>query len=323
MRSKSRNSRITMFGEILTNDNKPVLTVLELQPTKNATVIDEIKIASAHGKDNAQNFINSSEILYIDKNKNRVNNWSKITRLQLPVTKNNINSINNSISKSDENVKIKNSFDVDEPVEEVRDLVAVHNITEKNLLKSLELGGLPMPSIAVMEARNAKGNDAFGDISLIFPREAIDPEANSDNKVYGSDVWSPTYSAVEYKLNEKKADEIYSRAKAAEKKSSYQFNVEAFSPDNLQYTMTVLQDKSSDEDITDVERNLKMIYLTEHGINIEKQIKENLIEMNDFEILMSKMLLKSIKDEFEELINGEIGIGDWLKKYEKKIFKNK
>ncbi|HJB75544.1 MAG TPA: hypothetical protein IAA37_07745 [Candidatus Eubacterium faecale] len=54
----------------------------------------------------------------------------------------------NSISNTDKNVK----FSLKDPVEETKDLIAVHNISESNLLKSLDLGGFPMPSIAVMAA---------------------------------------------------------------------------------------------------------------------------------------------------------------------------
>ena len=104
MQSKNSSSRLTMFGEVYTAENKPVLAVLELNPTKNNIAIDEIKLASAYGKDNAQNFINSSKVLYVDKNKKRTEKWSQITRLQLPVNYE-LSSSNNSISNSAKNVK--------------------------------------------------------------------------------------------------------------------------------------------------------------------------------------------------------------------------
>lgn len=85
MRSKNINSHITMFGEVYSN-NKPVLVVLELSPvSRKGLKLDELKIASAYGKDKAQNFINSSEILYVESNKKRVSDWEKRTRLQLPM----------------------------------------------------------------------------------------------------------------------------------------------------------------------------------------------------------------------------------------------
>lgn len=37
------------------------------------------------GKDNAQHFINTSVILYVDSNKKRIRNWLAVNRLQLPL----------------------------------------------------------------------------------------------------------------------------------------------------------------------------------------------------------------------------------------------
>ena len=61
---------------------------------------------------------------------------------------NKLQNVNNDDFDSDENVK----FSLKDPVEKTKDLIAVHNISESNLLKSLDLGGFPMPSIAVMAA---------------------------------------------------------------------------------------------------------------------------------------------------------------------------
>lgn len=96
-------------------------------------------------------------------------------------------------------------FSLSKPVEQTKNLVAVHNLTEEKLNKSLNLGGLPMPSIAI--ARAKEGHSTFGDISLVFNSDTIDPE-NSKNKVYSGDAWTPTYPHVDYKVNETKADEI-------------------------------------------------------------------------------------------------------------------
>ena len=85
MKSKTSSGRITLFGEVFSN-NKPILAVLELNPTgRNGVRLDELKIASAYGKDNAQRFIDSSQMLYKDSNKKRISNWERRTGLQLPV----------------------------------------------------------------------------------------------------------------------------------------------------------------------------------------------------------------------------------------------
>ena len=97
-------------------------------------------------------------------------------------------------------------FSLSKSVEESGELMALHNLKGNELLKSLELGGLPMPSVAIIKGEAA--HDQYGEISLILPKEAIDPKANKDNKVYGADAWTPTYPKIEYKPNEAVAKRI-------------------------------------------------------------------------------------------------------------------
>ena len=94
-----------------------------------------------------------------------------------------------------------NLFSLRNSVEETKDLIAVHNLSETKLSKSLELGGLPMPSIALVKAK--EGHNDFGSISLVFNKETIDPQFIRSNKVYSSDAWTPTYPRVDYKVNDK------------------------------------------------------------------------------------------------------------------------
>ena len=81
-------------------------------------------------------------------------------------------------------------FSLKSPVEEIGDLIALHNLTERNLLDALRLGGLPMPSIAVTKV--GIPHLEYGRITLILDKEAIDPEADRRNMVYGADIESPT-----------------------------------------------------------------------------------------------------------------------------------
>lgn len=97
-------------------------------------------------------------------------------------------------------------FSLSNPVEETKDLMALHNLTSEKLLKSLKLGGLPMPSVAIAKAKD--GHSEFGEISLILPRETIDPKTSSRNKLYSGDAWTPTYPKVEYKPNGKVLKDI-------------------------------------------------------------------------------------------------------------------
>ena len=105
--------------------------------------------------------------------------------------------------------KVKEQFSLREPVEQVRDLVAVHGLTEQNLRGALALGGLPMPSIAVVKA--VQGHSKYGPISMVFGRESIDPQVDPRNKIYGGDAYTPTAPAVEYPVN-------YDRMRTVEKR---------------------------------------------------------------------------------------------------------
>lgn len=96
-------------------------------------------------------------------------------------------------------------FSLDEPVEETKTLVAMHNMTEEKLRRTLDIGAWPAPSIAIVKAKD--GHTNYGEYSAVFPRETIDPQRSSKNKVYGGDAWTPTRSnaRVEYEVDQSKA----------------------------------------------------------------------------------------------------------------------
>jgi hypothetical protein len=79
-----------------------------------------------------------------------------------------------------------------ESVEETKDLLAFHNISAPLLVDALDRDGLLMPSLAITN----KGMTDFGEISLVFDKNTIDPNANSDNKLYGADAWTPTQTQL-------------------------------------------------------------------------------------------------------------------------------
>ena len=95
----------------------------------------------------------------------------------------------------------KVKFSLDEPVEETETLIAMHNMTEEKLRHTLDIGAWPSPSIAVVKAK--EGHTNYGEYSAIFPRGTIDPQADSRNKVYGGDAWTPTHdnAIVERSVN--------------------------------------------------------------------------------------------------------------------------
>lgn len=82
-------------------------------------------------------------------------------------------------------------------------LVTVHNLTEPNLKHALKVGGLAVPSLAVVRT-DLSNFDSFGDITLLAKPNLIDPQLNKASKVFNADVYSPRYPTVKtvFKRNE-------------------------------------------------------------------------------------------------------------------------
>lgn len=105
------------------------------------------------------------------------------------------------------------AFDVDNPDiryrrgsnADERRLMAVHNLSESSLRKAIELGGFPMPSIAITDV--GIGHSGYGEISLLFDKSSINP-SDRRNKVYSGDAWTPLFPKVEMKIDIKVADKI-------------------------------------------------------------------------------------------------------------------
>ena len=115
-----------------------------------------------------------------------------------------IRSTGESVTQNGAEVKTK--FSLKTPVEETDKLLALHNKDENSILAAIKLGGLPMPSIAIVKARD--GHTKYGPISLVFSKDTIDPQQFRANKVYGGDAWTPTAPRVDYPVNSKKASQV-------------------------------------------------------------------------------------------------------------------
>lgn len=204
---------------------------MDLRPMERGFAIDDMqKVTSAYTKtetlrktaeENGRDFLLSSEVLFADKK--RTASVLRPMGIYAPMEllrsgyvgsityrggKVNIEGVPFS-SVFRENGADGAQFSLREPVEQVRDLVAVHGLTEQNLRGALALGGLPMPSIAVVKA--AQGHSKYGPISMVFGRESIDPQVDPRNKIYGGDAYTPTAPAVEYPVN-------YDRMRTVEKR---------------------------------------------------------------------------------------------------------
>jgi hypothetical protein len=208
-------------------------------------------------------------------------------------------------------------FSMRENVEETRELVAVHNMQVSELERTLDLGGLPMPSIAIIKAKS--GHSEYGDVSLVFPKSTIDPKANKNNKVYGGDAWTPVYPTIEYKPNDKIAKKISDKYYELSRKYGYDESRPLY---NYVYDLErkLNSNKGEAELINELYDNtdLMNLYLLDTGKSkVETVKKETRTELTDAEVEMNEYFINSLGadviDEFKWDGNG--APFDYRKKY--------
>ena len=114
----------------------------------------------------------------------------------------------NSVAQEERKNNNRNvtKFSLQKAVEETKDLIAVHNLKASDMDRALQIGGFPMPSIAIV--KDDAGHSKYGEISAVFGKETIDPEADKRNAVYGGDAWTPTVPRVDYEVNYEKKNAI-------------------------------------------------------------------------------------------------------------------
>ena len=198
----------------------------------------------------------------------------------------------NSISTSDGNVNAK--FSLKKPLEETKDLLALHNLTEKNLLDAVRLGGLPMPSIAVV--KGDAGHSEYGPISFVFCKDTIDPQLFRSNKVYGYDAWTPTAPQIEYEVNEKAAGRIHDLFYRMQREKGRDF------ADPLYSVANTLEDelnrKGGLDKVVEPMRDdprVMNIYLEDTGRGaVEKVMRQNVSRMDENQQEMSEFLIREL-----------------------------
>lgn len=82
-----------------------------------------------------------------------------------------------------------------------RDLVVQHATTLEKLSAALELGAMPMPSLAVTKSGYA-GDSNFGEIVFIGGSDVIDPAKNRDNHTFPADIYSTRKISPVHEINQ-------------------------------------------------------------------------------------------------------------------------
>lgn len=176
-------------------------------------------------------------------------------------------------SVAEKRLPVKARFSMDEPVEQTQDLMAIHNLNGEKMDSMLQLGAIPSPSVAIVKA--SQGHTQYGDYTLVFPRQSIDPQADRRNKVYGADAWTPTAAnaIVEREVN-------YEARRAAEQKIAQLANQVAggiFSRDSVigsRVDEVATMDEAELAKRISRDDTVRAAYLAEQGKDIEPVLKE-------------------------------------------------
>ena len=103
---------------------------------------------------------------------------------------NQIKNITNSSPTSNDDIrymKKNNSKNQTKTNTNTKNLIAQHNTSEEKLIEALDLGALPVPSIAITKSNTPISN--YGDITLLFNKDTINP-TDRRNVAYNSDIYS-------------------------------------------------------------------------------------------------------------------------------------
>lgn len=186
-----------------------------------------------------------------------------------------------------------------------KNLVAVHNLSEEKLRKVLDLGGMPMPSVAITKA--AMGHGEFGAVSFVFDKESVNP-SDRRNKVYDGDAWTPTFPAVGYKLNAVRTSDIYARANKVGRLPM--FRAVDFHPDNYERII----DGRRDASLVEAFRNdygAKQFFLSENGTPVERYETREVEKYTADNIRLYEKMLETIgadrlRNESDERLEPEL-----------------
>ena len=186
-------------------------------------------------------------------------------------------------------------------VEESSRLVALHNLSEGKLLKVLQLGGFPMPSIAITRADIA--HDQFGDITVIFGKDTIDPQRSTANRVFSRDGYTPTVPTVDYKVNERVGEKIRKKYYELARKYGYDTLRPMYKYannlddvlDNVGGETAMLSEIYDNTDI------MQIFLLDTKGQKIEPVYREIRTDMTDEQVAHQENLIKALgRDVVEE-----------------------
>lgn len=290
--SESYDNTVMVFGQVFDANGNPIVVALRVNSTKrrnSITLVNKIRSVGSRSH-NLDKLLNDSNILYLGENKKETKAWFNALGRSTPFGGTKFGLIR-SVSFADTAVK---KFSMEAPIEQKKNLIALHNLDETKLLKTLKLGGFPMPSIAITKSDIPHTN--FGNITVVFGKETVDPKFDRRNTVYSADAWTPLFPRMEYEANEKAAQRIRRKYYELEKKHGHDFVSPLYESANyLDDTLTKyggvegLIDKFADD------TRMMQIYLADTGRTPVESVKtETITRLTDNQIEVYDALINTL-----------------------------
>jgi hypothetical protein len=212
-----------------------------------------------------------------------------------------VKTVDNLNPSSDPDIR----FSLDVPIEETRELMAIHNLHTSEVLKQLGMGGLVYPSVAITNPGKIAHGD-FGDVSLILKKDAVDPKSNKYNKIYSTDAYTPTFPHISYEANSDAAESVIARVKAQFDKL----------PDYYQRSIRSLRDYTNLNDVLNRwggfdgiinnyidDHGMKQLYLAEKGEAVPMVIDRTEAELTDYEKLQYQTVVDRLGESEINALN--------------------
>lgn len=217
-------------------------------------------------------------------------------------------------------------FSLSAPVEENKNLMAIHNLHANEVLKQLDLGGMPMPSIAVTDLAKVD-HEGFGDITLILDKDTIDPKKSKYNKVYSGDAYTPTFPRIEYEANEAASEAVYRTLTDATKGApeDVRRNVLKYHPGNIDDELNRWGGETGLVESLLDDMSMKQTYLYTKGQYVEDISKTTEIKLTEEQKLEYDTLISELGEDTVRSLKAPVGENPikhrqaWIKEHEREI----
>lgn len=179
-------NRINNIREFLNNQGASVWQEKGKTRTSTADLVQAISDAIDEGEITADGII----IQNIYDEGSYSNGQAKLGTDYIAFKSNQFKNLDNSSPTSNNDIrymKKNTSSNKTNTSNNSKNLIAQHNTSEEKLIEALDLGALPVPSIAITKSDTPISN--YGDITLLFNKDTINP-TDRRNIAYNSDIYS-------------------------------------------------------------------------------------------------------------------------------------